>query len=95
MIVIKLLLLGTIIMICSMMGNMKAKSFENRYLELKKFKNALGIFKSKLEFTYEPINEIFQDISKLVYEEKENAFQRFVESQNWDLAIEEEDEINR
>ena len=67
MIVIKGILLALIIVTSSLIGNIKSKTFQKRYLELKKFKSGLGIFKSKLEFTYEPVNEIFTDISKLVY----------------------------
>ena len=59
MIVIKIILICLIIFTSSLIGSIKAKTFEKRYLELKKFKSGLGIFKSKLEFTYEPVNEIF------------------------------------
>lgn len=91
MIVVKFVMLGLIVWICSYLGNIKAKAFEKRYLELKKFKRGLGIFKSKLEFTYEPISEIFTDISRFVYEGEDNIFKRFIENNDWDLAVEEED----
>jgi len=90
MIVIKFLMLAAIVAICSVLGNLKAKIFEKRYQELKKFKRALSIFKSKLEFTYEPINEIFEDISRLVYEEKANIFQSFIENGDWNFAVDSE-----
>ena len=32
------------------------------------------MFKNKVEFTYEPINQIFLDISKVIYENNENIF---------------------
>ena len=88
MIITKVLMLGMIVIICSYLGNIKAKSFDKRYSELKKFKRGLGIFKSKLEFTYEPVNEIFNDISKLVYEDEENVFQKYVENGDWNEAVE-------
>ena len=74
-------------MTTSFIGNMKAKSFEKRYIELKKFKSGLSIFKSKLEFTYEPVGEIFSDISKMVYEGENNIFQRFIENNDWNFSV--------
>jgi len=90
MIVIKWVILGLIVGTCSYIGNLKAASFGKRYQELKKFKRALGVFKSKLEFTYEPVNEIFESISRIVYEGEENLFQKFVDDKDWNLAVEEQ-----
>ena len=87
MIVVKLAILGLIIGICSYIGNIKATTFGKRYQELKKFKRALGVFKSKLEFTYEPVNEIFESISRIVYEQEDNPFQTFLESKDWNSAV--------
>lgn len=94
MIVIKGILLVLIIVTSSLIGNIKSKTFQKRYLELKKFKSGLGIFKSKLEFTYEPVNEIFTDISKLVYEDEENIFKRFTENNDWNLAVDTQNNFN-
>lgn len=94
MIVIKGILLALIIVTSSLIGNIKSKTFQKRYLELKKFKSGLGIFKSKLEFTYEPVNEIFTDISKLVYEDEENIFKRFTENNDWNLAVDSQNNFN-
>lgn len=94
MIVIKGILLALIIVTSSLIGNIKSKTFQKRYLELKKFKSGLGIFKSKLEFTYEPVNEIFTDISKLVYEDEENIFKRFTENNDWNLAVDTQNNFN-
>ena len=94
MIVIKGILLALIIVTSSLIGNIKSKTFQKRYLELKKFKSGLGIFKSKLEFTYEPVNEIFTDISKLVYEDEENIFKRFTENNDWNLAVDTQNNLN-
>ena len=87
MIFVKIVLISLIIATSSLIGNMKAKTFEKRYLELKKFKNGLGIFKSKLEFTYEPVGAIFKDISRLVYEDENNVFKTFVETENWNYSV--------
>ncbi|MBR1540176.1 MAG: stage III sporulation protein AB [Clostridia bacterium] len=88
MFVVKMVMICLIILICNAIGKIKADSFQQRYLELKKLKRGLGIFRSKLEFTYEPVGEIFEDISRLVYEEEDNIFKRFLENNDWNLAIE-------
>ena len=74
MIIIKFINLIGILLICIYLGNYKAKSYEIRTSELNKFQNALIMFKSKIEFTYEPIKNIFEDISKIIYEKEENIF---------------------
>ena len=86
--IIKTILMCLIIFVCSYLGKIKADTFTKRYIELKKFKRGLGIFRSKLEFTYEPVNEIFSDISRLVYEGKENVFDSFVKNEDWNIAVE-------
>ena len=87
MIIIKICLTVFVVLICSSIGNIKSKSFSNRYSELKKFKRSLGVFKSKLEFTYEPISEIFEEISKMIYDNLPNVFGDFVENGNWNLSV--------
>lgn len=74
MLFIKTLNLGLICFICFWIGNLKAKSYENRVIELTKFQSSLLILKNKIEFTYEPINTIFLEISKIVYENNNNIF---------------------
>lgn len=74
MIFMKFLNLGLIITICFYLGNLKAKTYENRVLELSKFQNSLLVLKNKIEFTYEPISSVFADISKTIYENDNNIF---------------------
>lgn len=50
----------------SAIGILASKKYEDRVNELKEFKNALNMFKSKIKFTYEPIPEIFEEISKQI-----------------------------
>ena len=88
MFVVKMVMICLIIWICNTIRKIKADSFQQRYLELKKVKRGLGIFRSKLEFTYEPVGEIFEDISRLVYEDEDNIFKRFLENNDWNLAVE-------
>lgn len=79
---IKFLNLFLICLICFFMGNLKAKSYENRVIELTKFQNSLLMLKNKIEFTYEPINIIFNDISKIIYENNKNIFSETLNNDN-------------
>ena len=90
-----------IICICSYLGVSKAKTYETREKELKKIKSSLAFFKSKIEFTYEPIKEIFEQISKLVYLHKDNIFLKTVEQTKsldinsaWNKSVEENFNFN-
>ena len=95
MIFFKLLISSGIIFICSYLGIIKSKTFENRVIELKKIQSSLNMFKSKIEFTYEPIRDIFEEISKVVYGDQKNIFKETVNfmnkntvSDSWYMAIE-------
>lgn len=95
MIIIKYISLIGILLISSYLGINKAKDYENRVKSLTNFQSALVMFKSKLEFTYEPIKNIFEDISKVVYGKKDNIFQKVVRSKeeiftSWKMAVESE-----
>ena len=60
---IKILIYSSIFLICSTIGLLKSQKYKYRVEELKEFKNALNIFKTKIRFTYEPLPEIFRQIS--------------------------------
>lgn len=61
---IKYILLIGIFGLSTGIGFLISKSYQNRVLELKEFKNILNIIKTKIKFTYEPLAEIFKQISK-------------------------------
>ena len=87
MIFIKSVNLILVLLICTYLGIQKAKVYEKRYKELQYFQSALNMFKSKLEFTYEPINNIFSDISKIIYNDSSNIFFKTIENkENLNLA---------
>ena len=80
---------------CSYLGILKSKTFENRVIELRKVQSSLNMFKTKIEFTYEPIKDIFEDISNVVYQNENNIFKNTTEimenknaSQSWYQALE-------
>ena len=92
MIILKFVDLACILLICSYLGSYKAKCFEKRVYELNKFQNALIMFKSKIEFTYEPLKIIFEDISKIIYENSQNIFLNALRNEknitlSWNEAI--------
>lgn len=96
MLIIKLFVGIGIVSICSYLGILKSKSFENRVQDLKNIQTSLNIFKNKIEFTYEPIKDIFEEISNMVYENKDNIFKKtnfFMRtnpvSESWYKSIEE------
>lgn len=100
MIIIKYISLLGIIIVSSYLGIYKAKEYENRVKELTKFQNALIMFKSKLEFTYEPIKNIFEDISKIIYKQKDNIFEKVIKSEkdiyiSWKEAVQEEKNFSK
>ena len=102
MIILKLLVCVIIVLICTYLGIEKANDYGKRVLELKRIKSGLQFFKSKIEFTYEPIKDIFEGISKSVYNDDVNVFQKAKEymakeliSDSWNKAVEEESKIGQ
>ena len=62
---IKYFILFLILILATMVGKYLSKKYVYRLEELEDIKNALNILKSKIKFTYEPIPEIFEEISKI------------------------------
>lgn len=63
---LKIVIYTCIFLSSSVIGILVSKKYEDRVSELKEFKNALNMFKTKIKFTYEPIPEIFEEISKQI-----------------------------
>ena len=61
---IKYCMLFFVFLIATLIGKNISQKYKFRLDELEELKNALNIFKSKIKFTYEPIPEIFEEISK-------------------------------
>ena len=99
---LKMILLFLIFGICTMLGILKAKSYDSRVEELRKIKNALEMIKSKIEFTYEPIKDIFAEVTKVIYGGQENIFQTTTQNleqngitQSWMMAVEKENRLTK
>ncbi len=65
MLIMKYIIILLILWISILIGNVISKKYILRTEELKEFKGILNVLKNKIEFTYEPLPEIFNDISKL------------------------------
>lgn len=63
---IKYFILFLILIASSMIGKFLSKKYVYRLEELEEMQNALNILKTKIKFTYEPIPEIFEEISKQI-----------------------------
>lgn len=95
MLFFKYLILFIIFFIASLIGNLFSKKYKNRVDELKSFKEAFNVLESKIKFTYEPLGDIFEEISNLFYKNKINSIftetktnmNKFDLSTSWDKAI--------
>lgn len=95
---IKIIIYTFIFLSCSIIGILISKKYVNRVNELKEFKNALNIFKTKIRYTYEPIPEIFMQISKSVNSNISNVFTEAASKMDilaageaWNIALKMED----
>ena len=87
----------------TLIGKYISQKYSFRLEELEEMKNALNIFKSKIRFTYEPIPEIFKEISQntcktisILFEKAKEKMRQKTASESWEEAIEEvEGNINQ
>ena len=94
MLAIKIIIYSFIFLSSSLIGILISKKYSNRVNELKEFKNALNIFKTKIRYTYEPIPEIFSEISESINSNIGNVFKNAAKKMEictageaWDMAL--------
>ena len=94
MLAIKIVIYSFIFLTCSVIGILISKKYSNRVQELKEFKSALIILKTKIRYTYDPIPEIFFDIAKNLNSNISNVFSIAANKMDilaagdaWNLAI--------
>ena len=94
--IIKYFILFLILLLSSMIGKILSKKYVHRLEELEEMRNCLNILKTKIKFTYEPIPEIFKEISKNTNKNIGNIFGNAREKMKdttaniaWDKAIDE------
>lgn len=73
---IKYCMLFFVFILSALIGKYISQKYRYRLEELEEMKNALNIFKSKIKFTYEPIPEIFEEISENTNTNISNFFKR-------------------
>ncbi|MGN1270230.1 MAG: hypothetical protein ACI4UU_05135 [Clostridia bacterium] len=96
MIIFKLFILSMIIGASSAIGILFSKKYANREKELKEMKNSLNIFATKIKFTYEPIPNVFMEISNKIggnvgniFARAANRMQEISAGEAWVQALEE------
>lgn len=67
MIIIKFIILSGIFCLSTACGITISRKYITREKELKEMLNALNIFEEKIKFTYEPIPDVFKEISEKMY----------------------------
>lgn len=94
MIVVKFIIYILIFLTCSAIGILKAQTYSQRVIELKDFKTGLNMFKTKIKFTYEPIPDIFRQISEKINSNTGEVFRvatqnmkRVSAGEAWNMAI--------
>lgn len=98
MLITKVVIYTFIFLSSSLIGILISKKYTNRVNELKEFKNALNIFKTKIRYTYEPIPEIFIEISKnvssnvsCVFSQAANRMNVLTAGEAWQISLKMED----
>ena len=66
MFIFKMILLISIVVASSIIGILFSKKYSKREKELKDMKSALNMFVTKIKFTYEPIPNLFLEISNKI-----------------------------
>lgn len=96
MLVIKYFMLFLVLVACTLIGRFLSKKYVYRLNELEEMKNALNVFKAKIKFTYEPIPQIFREISEninknisSIFANASNKMQNQNASIAWEKALEE------
>ena len=98
MLAFRLFILAMIIVTSSIIGILFSKKYANREKEIKEMKNALNMFATKIKFTYEPLKEIFKQISKdnqsnveRIFGQMANQITYFQTREVWENCIQEAD----
>ncbi len=94
--VIKYIFMFLIFIISLLIGNAISMKYKDRVVELKDFKSALNLLKAKIRYTYEPIPEIFLEISNKfestvggVFKMSRERMKRYAAGKAWESAIDE------
>lgn len=86
MLFIKYCMLFFVFIASALIGKYISQKYKYRLEELEEIKSALNIFKSKIKFTYEPIPEIFEQISQKSCKNIANLFGKANENMKEDIS---------
>ncbi len=96
MIILKIFILLGIFVISTFLGITISKKYSTRVKELKEFQRALNMFEEKIKFTYEPIPDVFFEISQntsinisKIFEEASYNMKMMSAGLAWEKAIDE------
>lgn len=100
---IKYCMLFFVFLSSTLIGKYISQKYSFRLEELEEMKNALNMFKSKIKFTFEPIPEIFNEISQntcktisKIFEKAKEKMKQKTASEAWEEAVDEvEGNINQ
>ena len=101
MLFLKIIMCITLFICCYLIGILISKRYTNRVVQLKDFRNALNIFKTKIRFTYEPVPDIFMQIGNNLNNNVGEVFKKASERMkyktagySWEKTIEEKENLN-
>ncbi|MCI8641462.1 MAG: hypothetical protein HFJ59_06325 [Clostridia bacterium] len=93
---IKYCMLFFVFLSSTLIGKYISQKYSLRLEELEEMKNALNMFKSKIKFTYEPIPEIFNEISQntcktisMLFEKAKEKMKKETASIAWEQSVNE------
>lgn len=94
--IFKIILLTAVMGMCTVLGIMKANKYKLRVIDLQDMKKALNLAITKMRYTYEPLPELFKEISKDLNENIANIFIKahtYMETLNagqaWEKSVDE------
>ena len=96
MIIIKYICLILIFLTSSKIGFIKSKNLKKRVEELNKIESSFNFFKTKIEYTNDVIEDIFKQISSIIYNNRANIFLNTIDKkdnkrlfESWSTSLEE------
>jgi len=92
--IIKYIFMILIFVISILLGNAISMKYKDRVTELRDFKSALNLLKAKIKYTYEPIPEIFLEISSKfentiggIFKISRDRMRTTTAGEAWELAV--------
>ena len=84
--IVKYSILFLILFSSSLIGRLLSKKYVHRLEELEEIKSTLNMLKTKIKFTYEPIPEIFKEISENTSKNVSNIFKLAIQKMQYKTA---------